>query len=203
MSNDVTEHRLQCGASLEGLFEQVSMGAAKHLTSHQRGCRYCATALREAEWAWAPMRRLAAAPVEMPKGLVGTIMSKVRQLKDAGWFAVSPTPRGVTQISTVVVAAVARAATRRAIGVTDVRYGWSARADRVGTPQHGDDDPGPAPATVEVEIVTAYGDQISQIADAVRRNIIADVGSLAGVPVERIDVEVVDVAVTDRGADNE
>lgn len=195
MSGAALNESLPCGESLDALFEQVAAGGERQRTRHQRTCQHCTVALNDAGQVWMSIRAIAGQPVHMPPALVGTIMDSVQRRADAGWFGVSGTSRGLTRVSAKVIAAIARAAATRISGVARVRYSWSELIGTVLTPAPGTavQPSAPEAVAVEVDITTEYGEPIDQIAAAVRRTITRDVGRLAGVAVERIDVEVSDV----------
>lgn len=195
MTTEWQQARLPCGQPLATLVEVVTEHPGAPRDAHQRACRYCTAAMSDAERAWASVRMLAEQPVVMPEGLVASIMKKVRRLAEAGWVVLTAGARGFTKVSVTVLAALAAAAAGSTPGVRSVRYSWSdvvpGAAHRGGTDdRRGIPDAVEEAAAIELEVVTAYGHPIHDVAEAIRRNVRREIRERAAVETVRIDVDV-------------
>jgi uncharacterized alkaline shock family protein YloU len=117
----------------------------------------------------------------------------------------APTPRGITRIEDVVVGKIAALAAREVSGVHSLGGGAGRMvgalresfAGPVAGPhgvQHGVHvEVGEHQVVVEVSIVAEYGVAIHDLAEAIRRNIIAAIERMTGMEVTEVNITVHDV----------
>jgi uncharacterized alkaline shock family protein YloU len=183
---DLHAESLPCGADVAALVEQVGDGWAGERSAHQATCPYCQTALEELGRLWAPVDRLARAPVGVPAGMAVAVLGRLRELVGGSGQVLLGGGRGVTRVS---MWALGRMAAVAAAGVPGVR----AVLGRV-VNARGERRSGRPPVAVELELVTDYGDSAVEVGEAVRRRVRAELATLAGVDAETVDVTIEDVA---------
>lgn len=181
---------LPCGNQLENLLEQVADGAAPANPEHQSSCPYCQTALRRLRAGWADVTELANEPVSVPRGLTAQIMTRVRALAvRATDYLLLGSPRGDTLISHTVVARIVQ---RLARTVPDVTFA-SAQVEPQRPPQ-------PNRRDLSIHLTVTLGPSLHRLADSVRETVRHHTLRLTGAHVDRIDISIDDVAVSDSGA---
>lgn len=121
------------------------------------------------------------------------------------------TTRGVTTLDDSVVAKIAGMAAREVPGVYDMgnaaRRAFSAVTDRIPNAQTKvtggiSVSKGDTQAAIDVTVVVEYGASIVEVGNAIRRNVIEQVESTAGLEVVEVNVNVVDVHLPEDDDDN-
>jgi len=198
---------LACGCSLDDLLAQVADGADPADPEHQRACPHCRAALAELAELWAPVRTLEEEPPATPVGLDAKVMERVSAMATHAWHAVVPERDGVTRVAAWVVAVVARRAAQRVEGGRSVR-GQAAPPAAAVAAVRAEWTTGPTAAqragamgigvagrrvVVTVQLTVAPGHPLPQLAEDVRRSVVAGVGELTGLDVVEVDVHVADL----------
>ena len=195
--------RLSCGTLVDDLWDQVADRGPIRSPDHQAECSECAAALGEIRARWAPVQAVAQERVRAPDDMVGAVLRRLRAITGGTGRAVVVSDRGVTQVACTVLAALARQA---ALGVPDVGAAlaqvWVAPRGEPGQtldrPSASVDEPVPAgqigdEITVDLGITLSWASDIARVADQVRHTVADQVGRLGGLPVQAVDVTVVDV----------
>lgn len=200
MTTDWREQRLPCGRDLGGVVDQAAGGRAGERDAHQRTCPYCRAALDEAGRSWGPVRELAAQPVDPPPGLVDAILRRVHRLAQEGWVTLSHTARGLTRVSSWVVALVAETAAEATPGVHRVGGGFGHLADRLRGGGRSADSAevvkmADQVVEIDIDVVAEYGTPLPEIAAAIRRNVRREVTTITGLEVAGVDIAVTDLRV--------
>ena len=115
-SDDIHD-RLVCGAPVEDLLEQVSLGDGGRRDDHQSGCPHCQAALGEYERIWTPVRELARSEVQPPESLLDDVIARIRDAAADPDYGTLPGPDGTTRISARVVVVTARETAQAIAGV--------------------------------------------------------------------------------------
>jgi uncharacterized alkaline shock family protein YloU len=113
---------------------------------------------------------------------------------------------GTTHIADTVVAKIAGIATREIPGVHSMGSGFARRmgqlramvpgqADSGGSTQGVAVEVGEKEAAIDLDVVTYYGESITEVSDAVRRNIIDRVEGMTGLQVVEVNINVDDIFV--------
>ncbi|MBA2629872.1 MAG: Asp23/Gls24 family envelope stress response protein [Thermoleophilaceae bacterium] len=185
MTTDLAADRVPCGAELAALVEQVADGHAAQRSEHQLACPHCQVALVDLAARWAPVRSYADRPVAVPPTLVALVLRRVRACAEADRFVVLTTARGVARVSAWTLERMAALAAGRVAGVRAV----------VGrTVQLAPNPSGRPSVKVQLDITVAYGSSLVKVADAARREVVAEIESATGVLVQAVDVTVEDLA---------
>ncbi|HEY0814667.1 MAG TPA: sigma-70 family RNA polymerase sigma factor [Pseudonocardia sp.] len=127
----------------------------------------------------ATVRRLADEPVEPPPPVLDAVLEAVRaELRPQATLALE-SPLGANRLGHPAAAAVLRA-------VVDAVGGLRARSCRIVQEQ------GPA-ADVALTVVAPFGADLAAVAAEARRTVLAAGAQVLGVPLRRVDIEVVDL----------
>jgi hypothetical protein len=181
---------LPCGTRLDDLIAQVTEGTAPLDRAHQAACRYCQAALEAIRDAWEEFQSVARAAIAVPEDLTERIVARIQSLIAGGEEVVVDVGRGETRVADAALARLARAG---AMSVPDVGLATVVAAQ--------EDPDAPGSVMVSLRLVVVLGPPIQQIADAVRRRVVAQLEAQAGAIVSRVDVAVEDV-LADRDADS-
>ncbi|MFG1634049.1 Asp23/Gls24 family envelope stress response protein [Pseudonocardia alni] len=182
---------LTCGRSVDTLLTQVAGGRGADRDVHQQGCVHCQAALAEYDRLLSPLRDLAAEQVIAPEGPMEEALARIRSAIDDSDYATVRTADGLTRVAARVVVAAAR---HSAEGVPGVRVALS--RDLSG---HRDSDSevtaGVAGASTALEITLAadFGRPLHQLADDVRRAVVATVRHLTDLEPVQVTVLIDDV----------
>ncbi len=195
MNIDDRDQRLDCGARLGPLIDQVADRTAAADPQHQRTCPHCREALAELERVWGHVRAVAREDVAPPQRIVADVMRRIRRELSLPRIslpldelvprlvtrALLQTERGSTRISDTVVA---RIATEAALDVAGVEFlGGSVDISVSGRR-----------VAIGMRLVVEYGASLPALAATVRANAIAHVEALTGLEVERLDISIGDVS---------
>ncbi|MFB9908359.1 hypothetical protein [Allokutzneria oryzae] len=86
MSGSAADRSLPCGRTVGELLDLVVDGGIEPsdtgLAAHARTCAHCRAELAALENRWSPVREAAAAPVELPEGLLSRVLGSVRGLRE-------------------------------------------------------------------------------------------------------------------------
>jgi hypothetical protein len=170
---------LACGRDAAQVWDHAAAG---DLDEHERGCPHCTAAVADARGLDRVVHRLAAEPLVPPPTVldrvVGAALAELRPRERL----VLVSPHGPAALDATAAAAVLR-------NVVDGMAGMRARSCRIVQP------PGdrPAPAEVTMTVVARFGVDLASVTARVRQMVVAAGEQALGVPVARVDIEVVDV----------
>lgn len=171
---------LTCGRDAATVWDRAEAGRAPD--EHERDCPHCIAARADATGLEAMIGRLARERPEPPSTVLGQVMDTVATQLTARLgphdLLVLDSPLGPARLSGVAAAAVLRR-------VVDRMGGMRARSCRIA-------QTGP---TVDVAITVAarFGVDLTSVAARVRQTVVAAGDQALGLPVRRVDIEVVDV----------
>ena len=121
---------------------------------------------------------------------------------------------GTTHIADTVVAKIAGLATKEIPGVHSMGRGMARRmgqlramvpgqSEEQGSAQGVSVEVGEKEAAVDLDVVTFYGESITEVADAVRRNVIDRVEGMTGLRVVEVNINVDDIYVEGEESEEE
>ncbi|HEX8080283.1 MAG TPA: Asp23/Gls24 family envelope stress response protein [Jatrophihabitans sp.] len=198
-----TNTQLACGADVDALLEQVADGDAGRLDSHQRDCSHCQVAIAEFGLLWAPVQEYARQPVSLPSRLRASVIKQVDRLVHDVWYTLQLTELGAIRVAARVVAAAARDTASRVPGVR-VALGRSTEsriAQLVAKATAGHLHPHAAvgvlgrTAVIDLALAVSYGEPVHEVAQEVRRRVIAELKENIGLQSVTVNVTVDDVLV--------
>jgi hypothetical protein len=175
---------LACGRDAAVVWDRAEAGTPPD--EHERGCPHCTAAFADARGLDAVVHRMAAAQIEPPPSVMDRVMSAVITEFRPHDVLLLASPHGPARLSRPAAAAVLRA-------VVDRMGGLRARSCRI------EQVPGPGPAdepiaaTVSITVSARFGVDLASVTARVRQMVIAAGEQALGVPVRRVDIEVVDV----------
>lgn len=193
-----TGSQLACGADIDALLEQVADGDADRLDAHQRDCSHCQAAIAEFRLLWAPVQEYARRPVSLPERLRASVNKQLDRLVHDVWYTLQLTERGAIRVAARVVAAVARDTASRVPGVR-VALGRSTEsriAQLVAKATAGHRHPHAAvgvlgrTAVVDLALAVSYGEPVHEVAQEVRRRVIAELKQNIGLQSVTVNVTV-------------
>ena len=185
---------LPCGRDAALVWDRAADGVAPD--EHERGCPHCGAARADARGLDGLVHRLAGEPVAPPPSVLERVMDDVRaavrtDLRPHELIAL-PSPHGPARMSRVAAAAVLRR-------TVDEMGGLRARSCRIeqvvdtsaGVAQAG---PGSVHAVdVRITVAARFGVDLAAVTARVRQMVAAAGEQTLGVPVRRVDIDVVDV----------
>jgi uncharacterized alkaline shock family protein YloU len=190
---------LPCGADPEQLVEYTAEGTGAPPGSHEAGCRYCQAALRELAELWVVVRRWSERDMSVPRRFVATVMSRVRRIVESPRYGVSASGRGATMVTTWALGLIAATATEETPGVSAITGRPAALGHRAAVRGGADGvdvnevDDGGISVTLAVTVWPVAS--LPDLADAVRRNVIAAIADHTQLSVAAVDVNIDDVDV--------
>jgi hypothetical protein len=131
---------------------------------------------------------VAAEPLEPPPSVLERVMGAVRVELGAHHLLTLESPHGPVRLSRPAAAAVLRHAVDRMAGVR----ARSCRIEQVPRPE-GVSGAGAHAADVTITVTARFGLDLPSVASRVRQMVVAAGEQALGVPVRRVDIEVVDV----------
>ena len=180
------EELLACGRDATAAWDRAVAGAGPD--EHEAGCRHCRAARADALGLDAVVHRMAAQPVEPPPSVIDRVMTAVVSELRPYDLLVLPSPHGPNGLSRPAAAAVLRS-------VIDGMDGLRARSCRIEQGERdGEDDAAAGPAVdVAVTVTGRFGIDLASVTARVRQMVVAAGEQALGVPVSRVDIEVVDL----------
>ncbi len=193
---------LPCGTDPERLVGYAADGTRPPAGSHQAGCGYCQAAMGEFAALWRPVRVWSTGEVSVPDRFVAAVMSRVRRMAQSPRHAISASARGATVVTSWVLGLIAATATRDTPGVvavTGTPTGPHRRAAvRYGADGVDIDEIDAAAVSVRAFISAGPVASLPDLADTVRRNVIAAIGDHTRLHVDAVDVDIDDLEVPPR-----
>jgi hypothetical protein len=169
---------LACGRDAAVVWDRAEAGVEPD--AHERDCPYCLAVYADAGLLDVTVRRLAEEPVEPPPSVLDAVMAAVRTEPRLQETLALESPLGPNRLLHSAAAAVLRA-------VVDAVGGLRARSCRIEQPEQG-----PA-ADVALTVVAPFGADLAAVTAEARRMVLAASTEVLGVPVGRVDIEVVDL----------
>ena len=177
---DVPVAPLACGRDPALLWDRVAEGA--ELDAHERTCPHCRAAHADAQGLDAVVHRMAAQRIDPPDSLLDRVRTAVGTQLRPHELLTLPSPHGPARLSTAAAAAVLRR-------VVDGMEGLRARSCRI--VQEG--DPDPHAVDVRISVAARFGVDLTSVTARVRQMVIAAGEQALGLPVRRVDIDVVDL----------
>jgi hypothetical protein len=173
---------LACGRDPALLWDRAAEGVP--LDAHERACPHCRAAQADARGLDALVHRMAEQRIEPPGAVLERVMSAVATGLRPHELLTLPAPHGPARVSGTAAAAVLRR-------VVDGMGGLRARSCRITQPS----TPGAGPYSVDVRISVAarFGVDLTSVTARVRQMVIAAGEQALGLPVRRVDIDVVDL----------
>lgn len=169
---------LACGRDAVTVWDRAEAGGAPD--GHERGCPHCRAVFADARRLDAVVHRMAAEPVDPPPSVLERVMEAVVTDLRPHDVLLLDSPLGPNRLARPAAAAVLRR-------VVDDMDGLRARSCRIEQPSGG---PG---AEVAMTVTARFGVDLASVTARVRRMVVAAGEQALGVPVQRVDIEVVDV----------
>jgi hypothetical protein len=173
---------LACGRDPALLWDRVAEGAP--LDEHERACPHCRAAHADAQALDAVVHRMAAERLEPPDTVLDRVMTAAVAEFRPHELLTLPSPHGPAWLSTPAAAAVLRR-------VVDGMGGLRARSCRLD--QNGPPGADPHAVDVRISVAARFGVDLSSVTARVRQMVIAAGAQALGVPVRRVDIDVVDL----------
>jgi hypothetical protein len=177
--------RLACGRDAALVWDRAAAGTPPD--AHERDCPHCNAAFADAQDLDAVVHRMASQELEPPASMMDRVMAAVlTELRPHDLLTLS-SPLGPARLSRPAAAAVLR-------HVVDRMDGLRARSCRIEQPT-GADATGGAPhaADVAITVTARFGVDLASVTARVRQMVIAAGEQALGVPVRRVDIDVVDL----------
>lgn len=173
---------LPCGRDAALVWDRAEEGRPPD--GHERDCQYCSAVYADARQLDAAAHRMAVEPAEPPPSVLAAVMNTVT---DTVRTALRPeealrldSPLGPNRLARTAAAAVLRA-------VVDAMDGMRARSCRIEQP--GAD----TVADVTLTVAARFGLDLAAATARVRQMVFAAGEQALGVPLRRVDIEVVDL----------
>ena len=197
---DLQWERLPCGRDKERLLEIVADGRPVAAGSHEATCPYCQTALAELHSLWTPVREWSSRPTNVPPHLVRTVIARVRRMTQSPHHVVAATAKGVTSVTSWVIAQFGAEAAGRVRGVASVgpRHprGASRRHSSVlrqGADAIGVTEVGAEAVSLAFSLTVRPVTDVLSLAESVRSEVINELRRQADLEVSEVDIAVDDV----------
>jgi hypothetical protein len=175
---------LGCGRDAALVWDRAEAGLPP--AEHERDCPHCSAAFAEADRLHRLVHRMAAEPVEPPPSVLERAMGAVRTEFRQRDLLELASPHGPARLSRPAAAAVLRHAVDRMAGMR-------ARSCRIEQAAGPGPDGQPAAADVMITVTARFGVELASVTARVRQMVLAASEQALGVPVRRVDIDVVDV----------
>jgi uncharacterized alkaline shock family protein YloU len=196
--------RLPCGRDKQRLLEIVVDRKPIETGSHEATCPFCQTALADLNSLWAPVRQWSSRPTHVPTHLVRTVIARVRRMTQSPHHVVAATAKGVTSVTSWVIAQFGAEAALRVPGVASVgpSHPGHKRPSRSIMTRQGADAVGVT--EVGAEAVALYFGlrvhpvtDVLSLAESVRSEVIYELRQQADLEVFEVDISVDDIDFDD------
>lgn len=174
---------LVCGRDAAVAWDRAVAGTAPD--EHERDCPHCTAAFADALDLDSVVHRMAAQELEPPPSVMNRVMDAVLTEFRPHDVLTLPSPHGPAQMGRPAAAAVLRHVVDRMGGV----WARSCRIEQLPGPDGGT----PHAAQVTMTVVARFGADLGSVTARVRQMVVAAGEQALGVPVLRVDIEVVDV----------
>ncbi|WP_433556298.1 Asp23/Gls24 family envelope stress response protein [Pseudonocardia xinjiangensis] len=174
--------RLGCGRDAALAWDRAAAGTAPD--EHERDCPHCGAAFADARGLDAVVHRMASEELEPPPSTMDRVMAAVLTELRPHDLLTLPSPHGPVRLSRPAAAAVLR-------HVVDRMDGLRARSCRI--EQLGEAGAQAHAADVTISVTARFGIDLMSVTARVRQMVIAAGEQALGVPVRRVDIDVVDL----------
>lgn len=176
--------RLACGRDAALVWDRAAAGEGPD--EHESSCPHCRAAAADARGLDALVHRMADERPQPPPSVLDTVMVAVRTELRPHDVLTLPSPHGPARLSRAAAAAVLR-------HTVDAMAGVRARSCRI--EQAADTLSGESghAADVRITVTARFGVDLASVTARVRQMVAAAGEQALGVPVRRVDIEVVDV----------
>lgn len=202
--------RLPCGRDKERLLQIVADERSVGARSHEATCPYCQAALAELTALWSPVRDWSSRPTQVPTHLVRTVIARVRRMTQSPHHVVAATAKGVTSVTSWVIAQFGAEAAGRVDGVVSVgpNQPRSERRRRSIVLRGGADavevtEVGAEAVSLEFSLNVRPVTNVLSLADSVRSEVIHELRRHADLEVSEVDITVegIDIDNVSAGAE--
>jgi hypothetical protein len=169
---------LACGRDAAQVWDRAATGVPPD--GHERGCPHCGAVRADAAGLGSLVHRMAAQDIEPPASVVDRVITAVISELRPRADLLLESPHGANRLSHPAAAAVLRA-------VVDRMDGLRARSCRIEQP------PGGFHADVAITVTARFGVDLASVTARVRQLVTAAGAQVLGVPVRRVDIDVVDI----------
>ncbi len=169
---------LACGRAAALVWDRAEAGTPPD--EHERDCPHCRAAHADAGRLGALVHRMAAEEIEPPPSVVDAVMTAVMSELSPHEVLLLESPHGPNRLGRPAAAAVLR-------GVVDRMDGLRARSCRI------EQVPERFEADVAISVTARFGVDLASVTARVRQMVLAAGEQALGVPVRRVDIDVVDV----------
>jgi hypothetical protein len=176
---------LACGRDAGPVWDRAVAGEPPD--EHERGCPHCTLAAADARALDALVHRMATEPLEPPPSVLDQVMVAVRTELRPHDVLTLPSPHGPARLSRAAAARVLRH-TVDSMGGLRAR---SCRIEQVSDVAAGDDDT--HAVDVRITVAARFGVDLASVTARVRQMVAAAGEQALGVPVRRVDIDVVDL----------
>ena len=173
---------LACGRDAAVVWDRAEAGLP--LDAHGRDCPHCSATYAEARRLDVAVHRMAEEPVQMPaqaaEAVLGRVLETARSRIRPEEALRLDSPLGPNRLARAAAATALRA-------LVDAMDGMRARSCRI-------EQPGPgATADVRLTVAARFGLDLARATARVRQTVFAASEQVLGVPLRRVDIEVVDL----------
>jgi uncharacterized alkaline shock family protein YloU len=197
---DLRWDRLPCGRDKERLLEIVADRRLVHRGSHETTCPYCQTALAELSSLWAPFREWSSRPTPAPAHLVRTVIARVRRMTQSPHHVVAASAKGVTSVTSWVIAQFGAEAALRVPGIGSIgsSHSRSDSGQHSGLVRQGADgvevtEVGAEAVSLQFSLTVRPVTDILSLAESVRSEVIGELRRRADLEVSEVDLVVTGV----------
>jgi uncharacterized alkaline shock family protein YloU len=189
--------RLPCGRDKERLLEIVAEGRPIAAGSHEATCPYCQAALAELNSLWTPVREWSSRPTPVPTHLIRTVIARVRRMTQSPHHVVATTAKGLTSVTSWVIAQYGAEAATRVTGVASVgppqRRGGSRRHSivlRQGADAVEVTEVGAEAVSLALSLTVRPVTDVLSLAESVRSEVIHELRRQTDLEVSEVDISV-------------
>jgi uncharacterized alkaline shock family protein YloU len=200
MMTDLRWDRLPCGRDKERLLQIVADRRPVAEGSHEATCPYCRAALAELSSLWTSVREWSSRPTPTPAHLVRTVIARVRRMTQSPHHVVAASARGVTSVTSWVIAQFGAEAALRVPGIASIGPSHPrSEGDRhSGLVRQGADgvevtEVGAEAVSLQFSLTVRPVTDILSLAESVRSEVITELRAQADLEVSEVDLVVTGV----------
>lgn len=178
LDSDSALEPLACGRDAAAVWDRAVADVPPD--EHERGCPHCTAVRADAARLSALVHRMAVEDIEPPPSVMDRVMGAVMSELRPHDVLMLESPHGPNRLGRPAAAAVLRS-------VVDRMDGLRARSCRI------EQVPGRFDADVAITVTARFGVDLASVTARVRQMVLAAGEQALGVPVRRVDIEVVDI----------
>lgn len=182
---------LACGRDAAAVWDRATAGIPPD--EHERACPHCGAAYADAQGLDALVHRMARTDLQPPPAVLERVMTTVVSELPPSDVLALPSPHGPASLARPAAAALLRL-------VVDRMGGLRARSCRIEQPARPvDAQAGDAlPLEVRITVAAQFGVDLTSVTARVRQMVVAAGEQALGLPVRRVDIDVVDLLEEER-----